>query len=117
MWGFLRIGKSKSSTRAERFPVHIPISFRKPGQFAWLVGRTTNISRSGIVFRAGRAMRVDTRVEMQFVAPAEIGNEAGELVSCLGKIVRVDPPTDEDKRPALAAKFLQYDAARIRGDW
>lgn len=105
MWGFFGRGQGKSSTRAERFQFEIPLHFRRSGEFGWLVGRTKNLSRSGALFQTPQIMEVNTPIELRFTAPAEIGVEAGEVVSCEAKIVRVLPPASPDTRPLLAAKF------------
>jgi hypothetical protein len=37
--------------RARRFPISVPLHYRKSGMSHWLDARTVNISRTGILFR------------------------------------------------------------------
>lgn len=117
MWGLFRGDKSKGPSRAQRFQVQMPLHFRKVGEFSWNVAKTKNISRSGVLFQAGQILKTDTPVEIQFVVPAQLGSDAGEIAQCQGKIVRTLLPPATDQRPALAAKFSQYRVVRKQGDW
>ncbi len=101
------------STRAERFPLHVTLRFRPPGEEKWLEGETENISRSGVLFRTSKLLGVNTPVEIQFSLPVEAGGEPGAAVYCLGRIVRaVVPPPASGESPLIAAKFLEYRIVR-----
>jgi hypothetical protein len=45
-------GETDGTDRAQRFPIAVPIHFRKSGMPHWVQERTVNISRTGIVFHA-----------------------------------------------------------------
>ena len=117
MWGFFSKKKTSNFDRAPRIPVEIPVHFRKAGEFAWNVGKMKNISRSGILFGAGTVIPVNTAVEMQFAAPPDIGPKHGELVIARGRVVRTLMPAASDRQPALAAKFVRFEAVRHSNDW
>jgi hypothetical protein len=119
VFGFLRGKKTGRRDRASRILVEIPIHFRKPGDFGWSVGKVRNISRSGVLFRAGRVIPLNTKVEMQFNAPPEIGPVSGELVVARGKIVRTLMPAASDlsHQPAFAAKFSGFSVVRQSNNW
>jgi hypothetical protein len=108
MWGVFRALKGD---RSDRISANIPINFRRTDDFAWMPGRIKNVSRSGVLFETSQPVPMKTRVEMQFVAPHELGREAGELISCQGKVVRTLSPPDRGMRPLLAAEFTSYHVA------
>jgi len=117
MWGLFRRKQTSNLSRAPRIPANIPVHFRVAGEFGWNVGKTKNISRSGILFGAGTVIPVNTAVEMQFTAPPDIGPKGGELVVARGKVVRTLMPATSDSQPALAAKFVRFEAVRQKDDW
>jgi hypothetical protein len=117
MWDLFRKRKTSNVDRAPRLPVTLPVHFRAAGEFGWNVGKIWNISRSGILFGAGIAFPVNTAVEMQFTAPPDIGPKSGELVIARGKVVRTLMPASSDQRPALAAKFVRFEAVHQKNDW
>jgi hypothetical protein len=91
--------------RAERYPILMSMLYRVEGDQRWREGRTENISRSGVLFRAETGMDRDTAIEMLLIMPREVAGESAGTAMCRGRIVRsewglVDP------RPALAARIL-----------
>lgn len=117
MWKFGFGRKSEGPVRSPRFEIEFPISYRRRGEFAWSMGKANNISRSGIFFRAVQPLKPSTPVEFEFVAPADFGPEAGELLSCHGKVVRAIPPPPNDRRGSMAAKFSTIQVLRRPGEW
>lgn len=117
VWEFLRGKKGGHQNRASRVPVEISIHFRKAGDFGWSVGKVRNISRSGVLFRAGQMIANNTPLEMQFNAPPEIGPVPGELVVARGKVVRTLMPAASDQYPSFAAKFSAYSVVRQSNNW
>jgi hypothetical protein len=112
MFKFLHKDDNKPKERPPRLELEIPLSFRKEGDFSWVNGKTKNINRSGALFRAVTAYSEDTPVEFRFVLPAQLGTEAGQLITCGGKIVRVVRPMPPDTRFSVAAKFSGFHVAR-----
>ena len=117
MWKFSFFQKSGSPERQPRFEVAVPINFRRKGEFSWNLGKTNNMSRSGVLFRAVQLVRPETKLEFEFVAPKEFGEEAGELVSCSAQVVRTLPPPPNDRRASMAAKFSKISILRRPGEW
>jgi PilZ domain len=116
VWKFLERLGPEPPQRKPRFCVEIQVNFRKIGDFAWSQGKTENLSRSGILFRTGKPLVVDTPVEIQFVAPREL-EENGSLVACRGRIVRLDNINPQEHRLSMAARFKQYEVLRRADEW
>ena len=95
----------KEPTRAQRFPLHLPLRYRAVGEDTWREGLTDNISRSGVLFRARDLLQVSTPVELTFViSVADLNSE----VFCRGQVVRAVPPAGPSDPPALAATIANY---------
>ena len=101
----------KGSTRAQRFPIHIPVRYHAPRSSRWFEGRTENISHSGVLFRAEFPLELETTVEMRFELPAILGEAPGEIV-CKGAIVRVEESPISGIPPALAVAIRTYRMSR-----
>jgi PilZ domain len=96
--------------RAQRFEVQLLIRFKKIGGRRWFEGKTENISRSGILFRADRLLKVRTAIQMSFTLPVwGKGDGPGEVV-CQGSVVRTVAAV-RTNRPCVAASIQRY---RIR---
>lgn len=117
MWKFRLGKKTESPDRQPRIEVEIPINFRNVSEFAWNLGKSNNLSRSGVLFRAVQPLMTGTQVEVEFVAPPGFGPDAGELVACRGRVVRTLPPAPTDRRTGIATKFSQYQVLRRPGEW
>lgn len=100
--------KLSSVFRAKRFNLHIPLKYRLVGEHAWMKGTTENISRSGVLFRAERAIPPQAQLEINLVLPEEISGLSTAEVICRGEVVRAmrEPPT---MNAALAARILRYE--------
>src|SRR6516164_1010311 len=96
--------------RAQRFVVQLPIRYKKIGGQRWFEGKTENISRSGILFRAERVLKLRTAIQMSFTLPVwEKGKSPGEVL-CQGSVVRTVAGVGTN-RPCVAASIQRY---RIR---
>ena len=80
----------------------------------WLDGMTENISSSGVLFLADRALELNTPVEMNLIMPPQIVGSAATRVVCFGRVVRTVPPPTPDARAAVAATIAGY--RLVRGD-
>jgi hypothetical protein len=78
--------------RAQRFPIQIPMRYRTRGEPAWSEATTVNISRSGVLLHAEKALQPQTVLEMLMELPTEIAGELPANVICCGPVVRSDPP-------------------------
>lgn len=110
-----------TASRAPRFVLRVPLKYRARAGEEWFDGDIRNVSRSGILFRASRALAVDAAVEMRFALNVELGHTTGGTVICRGAVVRAEPPAAGDSRPTLAAAIRGYalvhaDADGIRMD-
>jgi hypothetical protein len=88
----------------------VPLRYRAVGDPDWSSGQATNISRSGVLFRAERALPLDTPVELVFRLPLRLLGELAADVICSGEVVR----TIEGPKPRamLAATIAQFRFAR-----
>ncbi len=94
--------------RAQRFQLHLPLRYRRLGETNWHVGKTENISRSGLLFEADESLQPSAQLEINLVLPAEIAGLSETEVVCRGEVVRTVQPTGKTLHPALAARILQY---------
>ena len=94
--------------RAQRFQLHLPLRYRRLGENQWHVGKTENISRSGMLFEADEPLQPNAQLEINLVLPAEIAGLSETEVVCRGEVVRTIEPHGKAINPALAARILQY---------
>ena len=106
---------TRGSRRAPRYPIQTTLQYRLSGETTWSDGRTENISRSGLLFRAGNLLEVNAPIEMSFVLPVEMAGEAAVKVSCRGRIVRAIPPVVMRPWLGLAATISDYRFVRGKG--
>ncbi len=99
--------------RAQRFPIQAPMRFRESGGSGWSEGTTINISSSGVLFWAAKALQAKTAIEMQILFPAEVTGTTAVNITCSGKIVRTLSVPSPDPRSAMAAAILHF---RIKQD-
>ena len=91
--------------RAQRFPLELPIRYRRVGDLEWLDGITEDISHSGVLFRVEQTFDVDTAIDVRIVLPAAMPAGTASEVVCQARIVRAEMSRAE--RAALAAAFSQ----------
>jgi hypothetical protein len=116
MWNLF--GKKKGPEgRQPRVAVEIPVNFRLVSEYSWNIGKTSNISKTGALLRSVQRLGPSTAVEMEFVAPAVFGDDAGQLVACRGKVVRTAPPPPNDRRATMAVQFSKMEIVRKQGEW
>jgi len=101
-------GFSEASTRANRFPVHIPLRFRLPHRPEWVEARTENASRTGVLFRSECIFKPTTRVEVRLEIPSTNGDGAHAEVVCECEVVRVEQTRGAEISPALAVAIHKY---------
>jgi len=101
-------GFPEASTRANRFPVHIPLRFRLPHSPEWVEARTENASRTGVLFRSECIFKPTTRVEVRLEIPSTNGDGAQAEVVCECEVVRVEQTHGAEIPPALAVAIHKY---------
>ncbi len=100
--------KREQPLRARRFRIEVPLRYRRRGENDWRTGKTENISRSGMLFRAEQIIPTNVQLEINLVLPAEIAGLSAAEVTCRGEIVRAVDAPEPAMPPALAAKILHY---------
>ena len=98
----------KSSQRAQRFEIKVPVRYRERNQETWREGHTENISQSGLLFRAPEPLSQDTVLELTFALPSTVEGETGATVMCDGRTIRTILPATSDESPGVAVKIMNY---------
>jgi hypothetical protein len=102
----------RASQRAQRFPIKVPMRYRKKLDKEWMEGRTENISQSGLLFQAPEPLNPDTLVQFYFALPQNKEGESGATVICEGLTIRTILPATSDESPLVAVKLLDYKLKR-----
>jgi hypothetical protein len=89
--------------RAQRRVLQVLVRYRPAGDAAWREGRSENISRSGVLFRADCFVSPETPIEMVLTLGGEFGGDAAGTLICHGRVVRIEAGSDDDPRAAIAA--------------
>jgi hypothetical protein len=77
-------------SRASRMSLSTALQYRSRGSKEWREGTLVNISATGVLFRADSAIKLGTRIEMQFSLPMQPERLSSScVISCHGAIVRV----------------------------
>jgi len=95
--------------RASRFPLHLSVRYRRVGDPQWRQGKTENISRSGVLFRAQECVEIDQSVELRLELPVAAPGRQRPEVSCRGRVVRTVSPSDNEPWPGSAVIIEDYD--------
>ena len=105
----------QASTRAERFPVHIPVRYRLPHSSEWFEAWTENVSRSGILFRTERpTFQPTTTLDVRLEFPPVSGEGVHVEAVCQGEVVRVEQACHGGISPAIAIAIHHYRLAQKR---
>ena len=94
--------------RASRFPLHLSVRYRRVGDPQWHEGKTENISRSGVLFRAEDSVQVDTDIEIRLALPVAAPGSGRPEVSCRGRVVRTISPSNNEPWPGSAIAIDDY---------
>ena len=93
--------------RANRFAMDLPLRYRSDGEDVWSYGITLNISASGVLFRATRALDRSTPMEMQVVLPGD--SFGGARILSRGAVIRYVRPDDSTGQHVVAVSIDTYD--------
>ncbi len=77
--------------RADRVLLDTNVRYRTAGSARWRSGKTVNISRSGMLFRANHMLTPKAPVDVLLSLPSEITGEGKLRVMCCGYVSRVQP--------------------------
>ena len=110
------LGKDQeTSSRAQRFPIHLPIRFRTTHSPSWFVASTENVSCSGVLFRTECVFEPSTPLDLRLELPPIDGETGvhGEIV-CKGEVVRMEPDGHFGVSPGVAVAIRNYRLAQRR---
>jgi len=94
--------------RAPRYEMPMAMRYRAGGETEWHNAQMENISRSGVLFQVGEALKVSELVEMRFMLPPGMAGKESAEVLCQGWVVRSSPPSADENAHRMAAKILDY---------
>jgi hypothetical protein len=101
--------KPSWSPRARRIKLNAQeMKYREIGTAAWHRGTVENVSQTGVLFRAAKALAENAEVEMILEMPREIVGQEHAQVIARGMVVRSVPPENGEGHPANAAGILDY---------
>jgi hypothetical protein len=94
--------------RAPRFPLHLPVRYRRMGDVEWRRGETENISRSGVLIRSHDPVEVDATVELLVALDARNAGSDRAEVLCSGRVVRTVSPSHDYSCPGSAIAIDEF---------
>jgi hypothetical protein len=92
--------------RGQRYSLHLPVRFRTAGEAEWQLGTTENVSRSGVMIRAGAPPACDAPVDV-LIALAPGSDSSGCLLGH-GRVVRNVGPSPPSGEPAFVVTVTRY---------
>ncbi len=94
--------------RATRYQLELPVRYRRSGAAQWRQGKTSNISRSGVLFCSedGNDSPAPGSVLELLLTLAPEGEPAMAEVLCLGPVVRQAPCGESATE--LAVRIVRY---------
>jgi hypothetical protein len=102
----------KGVSRAERFPLNLPVRYREPHRPEWLEGTTGNISRSGVLLLTDASLPPRMTIKLRFKLPVTITGETPGEVVCKGMVVRTEENPMSGIPAALAVAIHSYRMTR-----
>lgn len=86
--------------RAQRFPLQLPLRYRKTGKSNWMDGTTLNICHTGMLFRSVETVPVNSLLDIKMKLPPKL------MLSCQGAVVV------RSEKSTAAVKFQRYRVIR-----
>ena len=83
--------------------------YRKVGAGDWRVGRTENISRSGVLVRTDDPVEVDGPVELRLEMPIVPAHDEPAEIWCRGRVVRTVASAGHSPAGGYAVAIEAYD--------
>ena len=90
-----------------RIVVDKVIQFRRPEEVEWRIGRTRNLSRSGLLFSSAAYLTVGSVVEVQLVETDGKVSLPRPGQRCIGQVVRRVLMSGPEVVPLVAIRFLE----------
>lgn len=89
--------------RPQRVSLVVPVRFRVLGEESWREGLTENISRTGVLIRAGRMAPLGAEVDVILSVPSGIMPDIMGEIICTGAVARQVPAPAGS--PGIAVMF------------
>lgn len=96
------VEEPRSSERALRHELHIPLRYRLEGQPNWSKGEAINMSESGLLFSSDELLEVDTKVQITFQS---IDTPQMQSSTRLARVVRRTLSNWPETRVKFGARF------------
>jgi hypothetical protein len=90
--------------------VRLSLDYRPGDDTSWRLGRTTNVSASGVLFEpdpAGGVLDLGVPIEMGLILPPEVVGSLATRIVCTGRIARTVAGTPTSSR-IVAATIVNY---------
>lgn len=100
---------------ARRYDLTLPISIRSAAEnlVSRQVGKTRDISTRGLYFVVPQDLEAGSELDITLTLPAEITHGGDVIVRAQGKVVRVEPRSEDgESRLGVAAIIERYDIVR-----
>src|SRR6516225_8404138 len=100
---------------ARRYDLTLPVSIRSVAEKLILrqEGKTRDISTKGLYFVVDRDLEAGSELDLTLTLPGEITHGSDVFVRAQGKVVRVEPRSEEgEMRMGVAAIIERYDIIR-----
>jgi hypothetical protein len=94
--------------RPPRVNLQVPVRYRVRGEERWSVGRTENISRTGVLIRITRVLSLNSVVEAVMKVPPGVLADRGGEVLFMGAVARVVPQPPTGGLPGIGIVFQSH---------
>jgi hypothetical protein len=94
--------------RPQRVELRVPVRYRAAGTAQWLIGRSENISLTGVMIRGARLLSIGVKVELILKVPAGLVPDiAGEILFS-GAVARFVPARIPGESPGIGISFESW---------
>jgi hypothetical protein len=98
-------GRETETLRDTRFPLVVPMVYRRTREPEWLEGRTINVSGSGVLFVGPQGLEAGAPIELRLALNSVAPGLVPDRLVCTGRIMRVAPEAAEPSGSMMAAQF------------
>ena len=103
---------------ARRYDLSLPVIIRMSAERAAASqeGKTRDISTRGLYFLLDQHLEAGSQLDITLTLPAEITHGSEVFVRAMGKVIRVEPRSEDgNSRMGVAAVIERYDIVRGEG--
>jgi hypothetical protein len=101
------------ASRANRYPLGLPLRYRPAGEARWLAATTLNVSHTGVLFQARELLPDQAPVQLEIDLP---GDEDGRAQVVTGGVVARVAPAPEGTGGEVAVALDGYELVRLPRD-